>query len=100
MFALGAAMWTPSIAYVAALQLIAEAQLSFAGIALNLFIVVLLVLSLVEAPLVGYAVCPERAARALATFRTRLSGLDWRVGAGVAGIGGVYLLARGWRRLA
>ena len=99
MFLLGAAMWTPSIAYVAALELIAEAQLSFAGVALNLFIVVLLVLSLVEAPLVGYAVCPERAARALAIFRVRLAGLGWRLGAGMAGAGGVYLLAKGWRRL-
>jgi hypothetical protein len=98
MFLLGAAMWTPSLAYVAALELIAEAQLSLTGVVLNLLIVVFLVLSPVAATLVGYVISPERAARALATLRARLAAIGWRVGAGIAGVGGVYLLAKGWRR--
>jgi hypothetical protein len=98
-FLLGAAMWTPSFAYVAALQMIADAELSATGVALNLLIVDIVVLSLIEVPLVAYALAPDRAARVLGTVRTRVARLGWRLGASVAAIGGVYLILRGWQRL-
>jgi hypothetical protein len=51
-FLLGVIMWTLSFAYLAALQLIAEAQLSMSGVALNLLIVDVVILSFVELPLI------------------------------------------------
>ena len=54
-FLLGMAMWTPSFAYLAALEQIADAELGVAAVAVNLLVVDVVVLSAVEIPLVIYA---------------------------------------------
>jgi hypothetical protein len=98
-FLLGVVMWTPSFAYLAALQLIADAQLSMTGVALNLAIVDVVILSFVELPLVVYAVSPARAAKILYTLRAWLVALGWRPAAAIVAVGGIYLLARGGHRV-
>jgi hypothetical protein len=98
-FLLGVIMWTPSFAYLAALQLIADAQLNMSGVVLNLLIVDVVILSLVELPLIVYAVSPARAAKILYTLRTWLVALGWRPAAAAAAVGGIYLLARGGQRV-
>jgi hypothetical protein len=98
-FLLGMGMWTPSFAYLAALQQIADAELGVAAMAVNLFIVDVVVLSALEVPLAIYALSPERAARTLSVTRAWLLRLGWRLASAVVVVGGIYLFARGWQRL-
>ena len=98
-FLLGMAMWTPSFAYLAALEQIADAELGVAAVAVNLLVVDVVVLSAVEIPLVVYAFSPEVAARTLAAMRACLVRLGWRLASAVVAVGGVYLLGRGWDRV-
>jgi hypothetical protein len=97
--ALGMAMWSPSLAYVAALQEIADAELGVIAVALNLLVVAVLVLIPIEVPLLIYALAPRRAETSLPAARDWVSRrMSWPVVSSALAIGGAYLVLRGsWR---
>jgi hypothetical protein len=99
-FILGMAMWTPSLAYVAALESIVDAHLGVLGTAVNLFVVDVAVLATVELPVLVYALRPAQAAKTLERWRDVLARLGWRIAAPAAAIGSVYLLIQGSQRMA
>jgi hypothetical protein len=94
-FLLGVVMWTPSLAYVAAIDVIVDSGLSLFAQVLNLLIVVVIVLAPVEVPLLLYGLAP----RGVTAIVTRVDALVrryfWQLGAFTAGAGGVYLVLRG-----
>jgi hypothetical protein len=98
-FLIGAAMWAPSLAYVAALEEIVNADLGVGAVVANLLVVAVIVLVLVELPLVAYAIVPSRSRAALGAARDAVARLGWRFGAAIACAGGAYLVWRGLRRL-
>jgi hypothetical protein len=94
-FLLGVVMWTPSFAYVAAIDVVVDSGLSLSAQVLNLLIVAVIVLAPVEVPLLLYGLAP----RAVIAVVTRVDALVrryfWQLGAITAGAGGIYLVLRG-----
>jgi hypothetical protein len=95
-FLLGVAMWMPSLAYVAALERIVAGEARPAVALVDLVLVDVIVLSFIEAPLLLYALAPGLAAKTIRSAAASLARLGWAVTAALCGLGGLYLLARGW----
>jgi hypothetical protein len=94
-FFLGVIMWTPSFAYLAALELIAAADVGVAREALNLAVVDAIILVTVEGALVVYSVRRGWASRNLELAHVWFQAHGWPVATIIAFGGGVYLLSRG-----
>lgn len=98
-FLLGVAMWTPSFAYLAAIDLIVDSGLGLPAQLLNLLFVDVIVLISIEVPVVAYRLAP----RASLGIVTRVDELvrrhGWQLGRFAAGTGGIYLCVRGWLQL-
>jgi len=98
-FLLGLAMWTPSFAYVVAIDLIVDSRRGVPAQIANLLLVSVLVLAPIEVPLLLYGLAP----RAVIAFVTRIELLVrryfWQLGTITAGVGGTYLVIRGWLEL-
>ena len=92
-------MWTRSFAYVVAIDLIVNSELSQPAQIINLLLVDVIVLTPVEAPLLLYGLAPG----AVIALVTRIDALVrryfWQLGTITAGAGGTYLLVRGWLQL-
>jgi hypothetical protein len=99
-FLLGMAMWTPSLAYVGAIDLIVDSGLSLWAQVLNLLLVDVIVLSSVEVPLLLYVFAPSEVIRVITTMDTWVRRFAWQLGAITAGCGGIFLVVRGWLELA
>ena len=98
-FLLGVTMWTPSFAYLAALQLIVDADLPLASQAVNLVVIDVIILAGVEVPLLLYRFASGPTTRALTAAQSVLRRYAWQVGAAAAGLGGAFLIGRGWLEL-
>jgi len=98
-FILGVVMWTPSFAYLAALQLIAEAQLMPAARLLHLLVVDAVVLLMVELPLLVSSLAPRWSTRQLDLLAERVFRHAGPIALLAAGIGGLYLTLTGIRDL-
>jgi hypothetical protein len=97
---LGMAMWAPSLAYVAALQEIADSDLGLIAVTVNLLVVAVVVLSPIEVPLLICALAPRRAERSLPAVRDWVSRrMSWPLVSAAAAVGGAYLVLRGSCRL-
>ena len=94
-FMLGVIMWTPSFAYLAALELIAAADLGVVREALNLAAVDAIILVTVEGALVVYRMKADWASRNLEVGHVWLQAHGWPVATVIAFGGGLYLLSRG-----
>jgi hypothetical protein len=99
-FLLGVAMWTPSFAYVVAIDLIVDSGLSLPAQILNLLLVDLIVLTPVEVPLLLYGLAPTAVTGIVSTVDRWVRRYFWQLGTFTAGAGGTYLLARGCLQLA
>ena len=99
-FLLGVTMWTPSFAYLAALQLIVDADLPLAAQAVNLVVIDVIILAGVELPLLLYRFASGPTTRALTAVQSVLRRHAWEIGAAAAGLGGGFLIVRGWLELA
>jgi hypothetical protein len=99
-FLLGVAMWTPSLAYVGAVNLIVDSGLSLWAQVLNLFLVDVVVLSSIEVPLLLYVFAPSKVIRMITTIDTWVRRFAWQLGSVTAGCGGTFLVIRGWLELA
>lgn len=94
-FAVGAALTLPGVAYLTALNRMAELDVTAIPTALLVIAFCLIQQLLLEVPLVGYAVAPERTERAVAGFRAWLARNGRRAAAIVATAIGTLLLLRG-----
>lgn len=99
-FGLGLAMWTPSIAYVLAVEAIAAARLHPPARALNLVVIDAIILAMAWGPLLAYRAAPETANRLFARLACWLQARTRPLTAVIGGLGGTYLLGRGIHDLA
>jgi len=94
-FALGVVFTLPGVAYLAALHDLQQLEYGAAGEILVILGFNMMLLALLEIPLVGYLLAPERTVIAVQHFRTWLTQSGRRiVVVGAAGVG-VVLLVRG-----
>jgi nucleotide-binding universal stress UspA family protein len=98
-FLLGMAMWTPSLAYVAAIDLIVDSPLNVATQLLNLLLVDVIVLASIEVPLVLYVLAPRTMTRTLTRLDAWVRRYGWQLGSLTAGGGGMFLVVRGCLQL-
>ena len=98
-FLLGVVMWTPSFAYVGAIDLIVDSGLPLSGQVLNLLLVDVIVLSTVEVPLLVYAFAPSASTQMVTRLDRLVRRYGWQLGTVTAGGGGIFLLVRGWLEL-
>jgi hypothetical protein len=98
-FLLGAVMWTPSFAYVVAIDLIVNSGLSPPAQIVNLLIVDVIVLAPIEAPLLLYGLTPGAVIAVVTKIDALVRRYFWQLGMITAGVGGTYLVVRGWLQL-
>ncbi len=98
-FVLGLAMWTPSFAYLAALEFIADAQLRLPVEAAHLLIVDAVILLMVELPLLIHSLAPGWATRQLQLVNDRIGRFARPIAVLAAGGGGLFLTVSGLREL-
>jgi hypothetical protein len=94
-FLLGAVMWTPSFAYVVAIDLIVNSGLSLPAQIINLLVVDVIVLAAIEAPLLLYRLAPGAVIAVVTRIDVLVRRYFWQLGVITAGAGGTYLLVRG-----
>ena len=94
-FGLGLAMWTPSIAYVLAVEAIAAARLRPSASALNLVVVDAIILAMAWGPLLAYRAAPDAASQLLTRLAAWLHARTRPLTAVFGGLGGTYLVGRG-----
>jgi hypothetical protein len=98
-FLLGMVMWTPSFAYVAAIDLIVDSGLSLPAQILNLLLVVVIVLTPIEVPLLVYRLAPDAVIAVVTKIDALVRRYFWQLGTVTAGAGGAYLVVRGCLQL-
>jgi hypothetical protein len=92
-FAVGVVLSFPGVSYLAALDRIAKLEYAAVATALVVLAVCLVQQLLLEVPLLGYAIAPERTERAVAGFRAWLGRSGRRAATiGAATIGGLLIL--------
>jgi hypothetical protein len=94
-FALGALLNLPGIWYLAALKDISTANYGTAGDVLLILGFNVVMFALVEAPLLGYLLAPDRTKATVDGFNAWLRTHTRQVAAGVAFAVGIYLLVKG-----
>jgi hypothetical protein len=98
-FLLGAVMWTPSFAYVVAIDLIVNSGLNLPAQIVNLLLVDVIVLAPIEVPLLLYGLAPEAVIAVVTKIDALVRRYFWQLGTLTAGAGGTYLVVRGWLQL-
>jgi hypothetical protein len=94
-FAVGAVLSFPGASYLVALGLLHREDLSTAATVLSVIAFCLIELILLELPLIGFAVAPDRTVAAIARFRAFVTHDARRIGAWAAFVVGALLLIRG-----
>jgi len=91
----GAVLSFPGASYLIALHLLHQEDLSSAVTAVSVIAFVLIEMILLELPLIGFVVAPERTVAAVARFRAFVTEDARRIGAWAAFVVGALLLIRG-----
>jgi hypothetical protein len=94
-FALGVVLTLPGVSYLAALRDLQELGYGAAGEIVVIIGFNLMLLILLEVPLVGYFVAPERTVVEVQRFRAWLTRSGRRMAIVAAGVLGLLLIARG-----
>jgi hypothetical protein len=94
-FVVGALLTLPGASYLAGLHQIAKQNLSTTAIVFTVLGFNLIMLLLLEIPLLGYAIAPEKTATTVARFSDWLSREGGRIALGLAVVIGIALVARG-----
>ncbi len=94
-FAVGVLLTFPGVSYLTALDRMARLDAGTAETALLVIVFCVIQLALLEVPLVGYALGPERTQEAVNGFRSWLERNGHRAAAGVALTIGALLILRG-----
>jgi hypothetical protein len=98
-FLLGLAMWTPSFAYLAAIDLIVDSELTVPAQIFNLLMVDVIVLSTIEVPLLLYRLAPSAVTSLVSRLDAWVRRHAWQLGSVTAAFGGIFLVVRGWLEL-
>ena len=85
----------PGASYLVALGLLHKEDLSTTATVVSVIAFVLIELILLELPLIGFAVAPDRTVAAIARFRSFVTQDARRIGAWAAFVVGALLLIRG-----
>jgi hypothetical protein len=93
-------MWTPSFAYVGAIDVIVDSGLGLPAQILNLLLVDAIILLSIEVPVVAYRLAPQASIGIVRRVDEVVRRYVWQLGAVAGGIGGVYLVASGAMQLA
>jgi hypothetical protein len=94
-FVVGALLTLPGVSYLAGLDLIAKQNLSTTETVLTVVGFNAIMLTLLEVPLLGYAIAPERTATTVRRLSDWLSRSGGRIALGGAVLIGIALMARG-----
>ena len=94
-FVVGALLTLPGASYLAGLNDIAKQNLSNGGAVLSVVAFNLIMLSLLEVPLLGYTLPPEKTSAAVHRFSAWLSRDGGRIALLLAVLIGIVLIARG-----
>jgi hypothetical protein len=94
-FVVGVLIYTPSITFVAAVQVVATAKSSVAASVLGLAVVIAITVAFVWLPLVLYLITPERTGRLLASFNGWLRAHGYLLLVGAIALAGVLLTING-----
>jgi Sap-like sulfolipid-1-addressing protein len=94
-FVCGVALTLPGFTYLVCLSRIDKQNWSTAGTVLAVIVANLIMLILLEAPLIGYAVAPERTAKGVQDFRAWLRRRGRTVAIRIAAVIGILLIVRG-----
>lgn len=99
-FLLGVVMWTPSFAYLGAIDLIAGSGLPLVIQVFNLLAIDVIILLSVELPIMVYRFAPGSTTRSVEAVESLVRRYVWQLGSATAGMGGIFLLVRGYLELA
>lgn len=94
-FLVGVILYSPSIAFIAAVQVVAAANGSVAVVILGILVVIVITIAFVWLPLVLYLLTPERTGRTLASLNSWLREHGHRLAVGALLAGGVVLTING-----
>jgi Sap, sulfolipid-1-addressing protein len=94
-FIVGLIVYSPSLTFVAAVQVIATAQESIAVSILNIAVVIAITIAFVWLPLVLYLLAPERTGRLLGRFNGWLRSHGHVLAVGALAVGGTVLTING-----
>jgi hypothetical protein len=94
-FALGVVMWTPSLAYLAALKLVSDANAPAVSTVLASLVVIFCVLLIVEVPIGFYFFYPDRTGVKLKAFHDWLHRHGRAILTGGLTAGGVFMIVHG-----
>jgi Sap, sulfolipid-1-addressing protein len=94
-FIVGVLVYSPSLTFVAAVQLIATSRQSVAASILDLAVIIAITITFVWLPFVLYLLAPERTSRTLHSFNVWLRSRGHVLTVGALGIGGVLLTLNG-----
>jgi hypothetical protein len=94
-FIVGIVVYSPSLTFVAAIQVIATARQSIATSVLDIAVVIAITIAFVWLPLVLYLVAPQRTGRLLRRFNGWLRSHGHIIAVGALGIGGIVLTING-----
>ena len=94
-FVVGAVLTLPGASYLAALNATARQDLSTVATVLTVLGINIIMLMVLEVPLVGYTVSPERTAATVTRLGARLSRDGAKIGLGLAVIVALAVLGRG-----
>jgi hypothetical protein len=94
-FGLGVLLDLPSVWYLLALKDIATGGYSAAGEVALIVAFNLIMFAVIEIPLIAYLLAPDRAAAAVTGFNAWVHSHARQIAEGVAGVVGVYLVAKG-----
>jgi Sap, sulfolipid-1-addressing protein len=94
-FIVGVVVYSPSLTFVAAVQVIATARQSIADSVLDIAVVIAITIAFSWLPLVLYLIAPERTGRLLRSFNGWLRSHGHIIAVGALGIGGIVLTING-----
>jgi hypothetical protein len=94
-FIVGVVVYSPSLTFVAAVQVIATAGQSIAASVLDIAVVIAITIAFVWLPLVLYLLAPERTGRLLTHFNAWLRTHGHQIAVGALLVGGVVLTING-----
>ena len=94
-FIVGVVVYSPSLTFVAAVQVIATAQQSIASSVLDIVVVIVITIAFVWLPLVLYLLAPARTGRLLGSFNGWLRSHGHAIAVGALVVGGVVLTING-----
>jgi len=94
-FIVGILVYSPSLTFIAAVQVVATSKQSIAASVFDLVVIIAITVTFVWLPFVLYLLAPERTSRTLGSFNTWLRSHGYVLTVGALRVGGVLLTLNG-----